>query len=122
ASQPSTCSTGSVPVPEVSSIPSGQPLLVRKSGVNLVLRYQEIAGAGGYNIYDRTLGSWYSHAPSVSNVCGAPAAPVTGMRETTVTPASGNRYYLVTAYTSAEGPSGFSTAGEIPPSASTCPP
>ena len=42
--------------------------------------------------------------------------------ETAVVPATGSRYYLVTAYTSAEGPSGFATSGEIPPTASTCAP
>ena len=122
ASQPTACSTGAAPVAEVSSTASGRPLLVRKSGANIVLRYQEIAGAGGYNVYEGDLGTWYSHAASATNVCGAAASPVTGMRETLMTPAPGSHYYLVTAYTSAEGPSGFGTSGEIPPAASTCPP
>lgn len=121
-SQPAACSMGPASTSEVSSVASGQPLLVRRSGANLVLRYQEIAGAGGYNIYEGALGSWYSHANSATNLCGATATPVSGERETTVSSAAGSRYYLVTAYTSAEGPSGFATTGEIPPSASTCPP
>ena len=36
--------------------------------------------------------------------------------------AGGSRYYLVTTYTSAEGPSGFATGGEIPAPESTCMP
>lgn len=121
-SQASACSSSSVSVPEVSSTASGQPLLITKSGGTLMIRYQEISGAGGYNIYEGNLGNWYSHAVSVSNVCGATASPVAGRRQSVVTAAAGNRYYLVTAYTSAEGPSGFATAGEIPPATSTCPP
>ena len=121
-SQPSACSTGSAAAPEVSSTASGQPMTLRKTGADIVLRYQEIAGTGGYNVYQGALGSWYSHSGSPQNICGASAVPVTGRRETTLTPAAGNRYYLVTTYTSAEGPSGFATGGPIPPAASTCPP
>lgn len=121
-SQPGPCSTGPGSAPEVSSTASGQPLLVTKSGGNLVLRYQDIAGAGGYNIYEGAIGTWYSHAAAPGDVCGATAALITGRRQTTITPTAGNRYYLVTAYTTAEGPSGFATAGEISPAASTCPP
>jgi len=122
ASQPTPCSTAAASVPEVSSIASGQPLLITRSGGSLVLRYQEIAGAGGYNVYEGPLGTWYGHAASATNVCGAVAPPVSGRRQTVLTPAAGNRYYLVTAYTSAEGPSGFASSGEIPPAASTCVP
>ena len=122
ASQPTACTTGPAVVPEVSSIASGLPLLLSKSGNNLLLSYQEIAGAGGYNVYEGALGSWYSHGTSSTNVCGATATPAGARRQTIATPASGNRYYLVTAYTSVEGPSGYSTSGEIPPSASSCPP
>jgi hypothetical protein len=121
-SQPGACSPGAVTVPEVSSIASGLPLLVTKSGANVRLSYQPIAGAGGYNVYEGAVGSWYSHSASVTNVCGAPSTPVASRRETVVTPAAGSRYYLITAYTAAEGPSGFATSGAIPPAASTCPP
>src|SRR5206468_9598993 len=109
-------------VPEVSSIASGQPLLLTRSGPGLLLSYQEITGAGGYNVYEGALGTWYAHATSTSNACGAVATPFAGRRQTNLTPSPGNRYYLVTAYTSAEGPSGYATSGEIPPAASTCPP
>ncbi len=122
ASQPTACSTGPASAPEVSSAASGLPLLVSKSGANLLLSYQAIAGTGGYNIYEGTIGSWYSHASQAGNVCGAAAVPVSTRRQTVVTPAGGSRYYLVTTYTAAEGASGFATTGQIPPASSTCPP
>lgn len=121
-SQPTACTTSAATAVEVSSAGSGLPLLVAKSGEGVVLSYEEIAGAGGYNVYDGTLGAWYSHAGSASNVCGAVASPAAGRRETLVTPAAGDRYFLVTAYSSAEGPSGFATSGEIAPMDSTCAP
>lgn len=122
ASQPSACTTGNSAVREVDSADSGVPLLVDKSGDDVVLSFEDVAGAGGYNVYDGTLGNWYSHGASPTNLCGAAAAPSAGRRTVTLTPSSGDRYFLVTAYTSAEGPSGFATAGEIPPSESTCAP
>src|SRR5206468_2659660 len=91
-SRPSACPPAHASVSEVSSAASGRPLLLRSSGGNLILRYQEIAGAGGYNLYEGILGSWYSHAASTSNVCGAAAALVSGMRESTLTPSAGGRY------------------------------
>lgn len=118
--QPSVCSPGAISVPEVSSLASGLPLLVSLTGADLTLSYQEIAGAGGYNVYEGAIGTWYSHAVSTTNRCGAAAAPAAARRQTVLTPDTGNRYYLVTAYTAGEGPSGYATAGEIPPSASTC--
>jgi hypothetical protein len=71
-------------------------------------------------VYDGTIGSWYSHGAGA--FCATASTLVSGRRESTIHPKNGNRYFLVTAYTSAEGPSGFSTAGEIPPSSSTCAP
>ena len=122
ASQPTACTPGAVGVVEVSSIGSGVPLIVSKSGDDVALSYEDVTGVGGYNVYDGTLGTWYSHAGSTTNVCGATSTPSAGRRETIVTPDSGDRYFLVTAYTSAEGPAGFSTSGEIPTAASTCAP
>jgi Immune inhibitor A peptidase M6 len=122
-SQPTACSSGPASVLEVSSIGSGLPLLVTNgAGGQLVLSYEDVSGVGGYNVYEGSLGTWYSHAGSAENVCGAVSAPVAGRRETVVTPDSGSLYFLVTAYTAAEGPSGFATGGEIPPAASTCAP
>ena len=123
ASQPTACSPGAAPVVEVSSIGSGVPLLVTNAGGGqLVLSYEDVPGAGGYNVYEGTLGSWYSHAGSAGNLCGAASTPIAGRRETVVTPIADDVYFLVTAYTWAEGPSGFGTSGEISPAASTCAP
>ena len=123
ASQPASCSPGAAPVVEVSSIGSGLPLLVsRTGGGQLVISYEDVPGVGGYNVYEGLLGSWYSHAGFAGNVCGAVSASAAGRRQTVVTEGVGDLYYLVTAYTSAEGPSGFATSGEIPPAASTCAP
>jgi len=119
-SQATSCSTGVGTVVEVSSVVSGIPLLLARSGASLVLSYEDVSGAGGYNVYEGALGSWYSHG--AGGYCANPSAYVSGRRETTIVPKSGSRYYLVTAYTSAEGPSGFSTTGEIPPVSSTCAP
>lgn len=123
ASQPTSCSAGSAAFAEDSADASGVPMLLRKSGADLVLSYQEIAGAGGYNVYEGSIGTWYSHGGAPSDLCGATSIPAAGgRRETTMTPSTGNRYYLVTAYGATEGPSGFSSTGEIPPSGSTCAP
>jgi hypothetical protein len=119
-SQPTSCSTGSPAVDEVSSVASGLPLLISRSGTSVVLSYQDVSGAGGYNVYDGLLGSWYSHGNAA--FCAAASAYTSGRRETTILPKSGSRYFLVTAFTTAEGPSGFATSGEIPPASSTCAP
>jgi hypothetical protein len=123
ASQPTACSMGAASVVEVSSVESGVPLRVTNlGGGQLAINYQDVPGAGGYNVYQGILGSWYSHAGFAGNLCGAASTPVPGGRETVVTPGPGDQYFLVTAYTAAEGPSGFATAGEISPASSTCAP
>jgi immune inhibitor InhA-like protein len=119
-SQPTACTTGAATVEEVSPVTSGTPLLLQRSGTNLLLSYGVVTGAGGYNVYEGLIGSWYSH--DASAYCGTAGTYAGGRRETTIAPKNGNRYYLVTAYTTAEGPSGFSSSAEIPPSSSTCSP
>jgi hypothetical protein len=119
-SQPTTCSTAGTAVAEVSPAESGVPLLLTRTGSTYVLSYQDVPGAGGYNVYEGSIGTWYSHGSSP--VCAVAAAYVAGRRETTIAPKGGNRYYLVTAFTTSEGPSGFSSTGEIPPASSTCSP
>ena len=119
-SQPTSCSPGTATVNEVSSVGSGLPLLVQRNGADVTLSYEDVAGAGGYNIYDGLLGSWYSHGSGA--FCATASTSSSGRRQSTIHPKSGNRYFLVTAYTSAEGPSGFSSTGEIPPASSTCTP
>ena len=106
AARANACTTAPAAVPEVSSAASGVPLLLRRSGPDVVLSYEEIPGTGGYNVYEGDLGVWYLHGSSAGNVCGAVSVPAGGRRETVLTPSAGSRYYLVTTYTSAEGPSG----------------
>jgi len=119
-SQPTSCAPGSPAVDEVSSVASGLPLLLTRSGSSVVLSYEDVPGAGGYNVYEGSLGSWYSHGSTA--FCATATTLVSDRRATTILPKGGNRYFLVTAYTSAEGPSGFSSTGEIPPASSTCAP
>ncbi|MCU0224671.1 MAG: hypothetical protein MUF27_11525 [Acidobacteria bacterium] len=91
----------------------------------LMLTFQAVGGAEGYNVYEGTLGSWYSHGAAPGNQCAAAVTDLgDGSLTATVTPSAGNRYYLVTAYASGtEGPSGAdSTGAPIPPSQSTCAP
>jgi len=117
------CARGTALPVEVSSEASGVPLLVRRLGADeVMLSYEAIAGVGGYHVYEGSLGSWYSHAGFQGNLCGAFSAPAAGRRETALAPNPGDRYFLVSAYTWAEGPSGFATSGEIPPADSTCVP
>ncbi len=122
-SQPTSCSAVTTRPPEVSSVANGVPLLLSKlpSG-EVLLSYEDIPNVGGYDIYEGTVGVWYSHANFHNDLCGAATVPNGGRRETTTLPDPGNRYFLVSAYTWAEGPTGFATAGEIAPGDSTCSP
>jgi hypothetical protein len=124
ASQPAACTNQPDAVVEVSSVASGIPLLVRKADLGeVVVSYENVPGVGGFNVYEGTLGVWYSHAGFHNNLCGAYSTIAAGgRRETPDAPDPGDRYFLVSAYTSAEGPSGFSTTGEITPADSTCSP
>lgn len=93
-------------------------LRVYKSGSNLVLNWSAACSgiATDYAIYQGTMGSWSGHA-SLSCTTG-------GALGRTVTPGSGNRYYLVTptAY-GYEGSYGRTSSGaEIPPAAAACAP
>ena len=108
----------------MSSVASGIPFLVEQiGGGELVVSYEDVSGVGGYHVYEGALGSWYSHAGNPNNLCTAYSTLAAGgRRETVVAPTPGDRYFLVSAYTTLEGPSGFATSGEIPPSDSTCAP
>ena len=70
--------------------------------------------ATDYAVYEGTLGSWYSHNPVLCTTSGALAA--------TLTPASGDRYYLVVPETAVrEGSLGVDSAGiERPRSGDRC--
>lgn len=108
--------TSSAPPREVSP-PAAVPLTVaRRANGTVALDFEDRGGAvGGYNVYEGTLGSWYSHTGVVCQTL----PPLAGAaREVTLTPGAGARYWLVTAYDSCtEGPSGFDSAGHAQPAA-----
>jgi len=92
---------------------------------SVLLSFQKVGAASGYNIYEGGLGDWYSHGGSPGNLCDEEVSDLgTGEMQSEITAAEGNRYYLVTAFSSSEeGPSGFDSSGsEIPPAQSTCAP
>ncbi len=97
------------------------------------LYFQEVDGVEGFNRYEGTAGSWYSHGGSPSNLCGLLECVGTEMLNcyqdlgtgevrVALTPTPGNRYYPVSAYAgSVEGPSGRDSSGNaIDPDQSTC--
>lgn len=117
------CSTSEVS-PKVAFFParvSKDP----DSSTGFYLYFQKMDGANGYNIYEGTLGNWYSHSAQPGNVCAATVTDLgTGEMRAEVTLSAGDHYYLVTAYSGAvEGPSGFNSANvEIDPLLSSCSP
>jgi len=89
------------------------------------LYFQRAGDAAGYNIYEGTLGSWYSHRNAPGNLCHAAVTDLgTGEMRAAITPSAGNHYYLVSAYEGKfEGPTGFSSSGtQIPAFQSSCAP
>jgi hypothetical protein len=105
--------------PGVGRVPdgaSGTPLRVSKNGAQLGLTWGASCGtaATDYAIYEGTLGSWYDHTPLVCTTSGALSE--------TVTPANGNRYYLIAPLSATqEGSYGTGLAGaEIPQSSGPC--
>ena len=106
-------SPGAVPT---DAYTSGTPLKITKSGNNIALTWGASCSqnAADYSVYEGTLGSWYSHASSVCTTGGALA--------TTLTPGSGNKYYLVTANNGAyEGSYGRDSQGiQIPRASAPC--
>jgi mono/diheme cytochrome c family protein len=114
--------TTSPPPAEVSP-PAAAPLAVDKAaGGDLKISFQDLGGqVGGYNIYEGTLGSWYSHA---AKSCQQTPPLNAGRREVQVAPAAGSSYYLVTSYDLCqESISGTDSTGAPHPSANlTCAP
>ncbi len=115
---------------EVSAFTSNA-LRVAKGGTAglVVLNFEDQPGMTGYNAYQGNLpmpaATPYSHGSNPGNVCNVATIAAAGRR---TTPAAGlgtagSHYYLVTSFTTAEGPSGYSSANvEIPPASSTCAP
>jgi hypothetical protein len=104
------------------------PLRINKdagSTTGYYIRFQRLDTLDGYNIYEGTVGIWYSHADAPGNDCAAVVTDLGGgeMRAE-LNPSAGDHYYLVTAFGGMdEGPSGFDSTGvEIPKTQSTCAP
>jgi hypothetical protein len=85
--------------------------------------FQKIPAAEGYNLYEGSLGKFYSHGEGTGNQCGISVVDAgMGELEAAFKPDSENHYYLVTAFGNGfEGPSGFASDGSpIPMAQSTC--
>jgi len=96
---------------EVSAPGSPRPLLFAKDAAcasGYCLSFEKAAGAAGYNAYEGSLGTWFSHSDAEGNVCGAAATDLgNGRMRISLNPSGGNRYYLVTAFNAvAEGTAG----------------
>ena len=105
-------------VPGGGGVP-GMPLMVGKSSIpgKLILLWGRSCRSSDndYAVYEGLLGNFTSHAPRLCGTDGATSA--------TLTPASGNRYYLVVPLSpdGAEGSYGTGSNGiQIPPSATGC--
>ena len=84
--------------PGAVSLPgSFHPVGVAPNGTGLRLTWEDQGPTvPGYNVYEGTLGVWYSHAPILCHVTGTPDGA--GNRVLDIAPAgAGNHYYLVTA-------------------------
>lgn len=117
------------PVSEVSPAWATFPARLEKdptSGTGFYLYFEPIDSVDGYNLYQGTVGTWYSHGGPAGDLCDLAATElVTGEMRAEIDPtAAGDHYYLVTAYAGGqEGPSGFATPHtEIDPTQSTCSP
>jgi hypothetical protein len=99
-------------VETVSPPGSYRPVTVQRSGAGLRLTWEDQGTATrAYNIYEGTIGAWFSHAPLLCGVTGT--ADGTGARFLDVQPRDGgDHYYLVTASDACgEGPAGRSSGG-----------
>ncbi len=122
------CATGAVRPPEVTS--TSPNAMTASKGTNpalIVLNFLDMAGAVGYNVYEGNLpiAGTYSHGGAAGNVCAAATTLAAGRRTTAAAGigTAGSHYYLVSQYTTLEGPSGFdSSAVEIPVAQNTCAP
>jgi hypothetical protein len=116
-----SCATGAARPGEVTATGKGS------TAGTVVLNFADMAGATGYNVYEGALpltGGAYSHG-TTGNVCAAATTLAAGRRSTAAAGigTAGSHYYLVTQYTTVEGPSGFNSSSvEIDPSKSTCAP
>ncbi len=117
---PGTCDmtactgTAGTPPGEVSSSGTAFPLKITKDSSTcpsgFCIYFEENADATGYNIYEGTVGTWYSHDSAPGNICNAVITDLgSGQFRAELTPSSGNMYYLVTAFNG----DGEGTAGSV---------
>jgi len=107
---------GGVPAGRVPARAPGIPLTVTTSGDDVTLQWGAscLATDGDYEIYEGTLGSYFSLSPKLCTTAGLLAA--------TVTPDPGDRYFLVGPSNGAsEGSYGVASSGaERPQGISAC--
>lgn len=109
--------------PGAVSLPgSFHPVTVARSGSGLRLTWEDLGPTvPAYNVYEGTIGNWYSHAPLLCRVTGTPDG--TGNRFLDITPTgAADHYYLVTASDACgEGSPGRASSGLRRPMANgTC--
>ncbi len=107
---------GQGPPGTVSLAGSFHPVGVSQTPTGLRLQWEDMGPTvPAYNIYEGTLGGWYTHTPLACHVTGT--ADGAGNRTLDFTPTGvANHYYLVTASDACgEGPSGRATNGRQRP-------
>jgi hypothetical protein len=84
------------------------------------LYFEKEMSAEGYNLYEGSLGVWFSHGGAPGDVCDATVDDLgDGWMRHALASSAGDRYYLVTAF----GGAGEGTAGNAPSDAQcSCPP
>ncbi len=108
------CSSSGTAPGEVSAAISSYPVELVKDGITcpegFCLYFEKNADADGYNIYEGSIGTWFSHDSAAGNICDSAITDLgSGQIRAGLTPSSGDRYYLVTAFNS----SGEGTAGSL---------
>jgi hypothetical protein len=111
---------------EVSPPGSVYPLLLVKDRAaatcptGYCMYFEKEPVATGYNIYEGTLGAWYSHGGAPGDACNPAVADLAdGYIRYSASPTAGDHYYIVTAFNG----KGEGTAGSAPEDAQlSCPP
>ncbi len=105
----------------VAPAPAGavEPLMLAKvqgAGIRLSWGASCVSSDSDYAVYEGLLGNFVSHVPVGDSFC-----TTQGMQQLTITPASGNRYYIVVPLGEAhEGSYGAASDGPRPPSTLAC--
>lgn len=110
---------------EVSAPGASVPLEIsREADGSLVVEFEDISGALGFNLYRGRIDSFYDHDVAGLNVCAiATSVPLPGRRRAILpADAEADSYFLVTAiYPAGEGTAGFdSRRDEIPVIKNVC--